>query len=365
MEKIKELTEQRNALVVEMEKALVLLEQTKSITDKNTFAELEKKIEALDFQIASLEMEQVEIKPVVIEEIIKEKNKMEKDTNQLLRETIYGSDGDNTTNKTVLLPISVENKIIQKRAEGSIMRKYATVMKASGNSILPVQKGLATAAFGTEIAEIVENTPTFDSVEFRSVRCGSLVKVSQDAIRDAAFDLEAEIVSQISRAYTVVENTKFLLGSGTNEPKGLVLDATVGKAVVSATSAIAWTDVEDLFYSLPATYRKSAVWLMNSKTLKAVKALITDTAAQNVPLTEILGRPIEIAEDMQDSADGKAPIVFGDLAFYKILDRTGVEMKVLNELYAVNGIVGYLANASLDAKLTLPEAVVKMTMAAE
>lgn len=364
MENIKELKEQRDNLISQMEENLNLMESSKSIEEKEKFLALEKEIEAIDMKIASIEqeMEQMEEKSTEkLEQIIKEKDKMDKTTNEILREAIYGTDANNTPNAKILLPTSVEASIVQKRHEGSVLRKYASVMKASGNSILPVEAGLATAAFGTEIATVTENTPTFGTVDFKAVRCGSLVKVSEDALKDSAFDLESEIVSQISRAYATIENTKFVNGSGVNEPQGFLSNAATGKTVTSLT--LTWDDVESLYFALKAPYRANAVWMMNSKTLKAVKALITDDGAQNAPLKEILGRPVEIVETMPDIADKAKPIAFGDFAYYKIMDRQGVEMKVLEELYAVNGMVGYLANARLDGHLTLAEAVQVLAVA--
>lgn len=48
---------------------------------------------------------------------------------------------------------------------------------------------------------------------------------------------------------------------------------------------------------------------------------------------------------------------FGDLSYYWIGDRQGVTFKRLNELYAANGQVGFLATKRVDARLIVPEAV--------
>ncbi len=50
-------------------------------------------------------------------------------------------------------------------------------------------------------------------------------------------------------------------------------------------------------------------------------------------------------------------ISFGDFSYYWIADRQGRTFKRLNELYAANGQVGFLAWQRLDAKLILSEAV--------
>jgi len=60
---------------------------------------------------------------------------------------------------------------------------------------------------------------------------------------------------------------------------------------------------------------------------------------------------------MPTVAAGEKTILFGDLSYYWIADRQGRTFKRLNELYAANGQVGFLASQRLDGKLILPEAV--------
>ena len=50
-------------------------------------------------------------------------------------------------------------------------------------------------------------------------------------------------------------------------------------------------------------------------------------------------------------------VLCGDLSYYWIADRQGRSFKRLNELYAANGQVGFLASQRVDGKIILPEAV--------
>ena len=60
---------------------------------------------------------------------------------------------------------------------------------------------------------------------------------------------------------------------------------------------------------------------------------------------------------MPAMAAGEKPIIFGDLSYYWIADRTGRTFKRLNELYAATGQVGFIGNQRVDGKLILPEAI--------
>ena len=66
-------------------------------------------------------------------------------------------------------------------------------------------------------------------------------------------------------------------------------------------------------------------------------------------------------DDAREFLDSKA-IAFGDMSYYWIADRQGRSLKRLNELFAMNGQIGFLASQRVDGKLILPEAVKTLTI---
>ena len=50
-------------------------------------------------------------------------------------------------------------------------------------------------------------------------------------------------------------------------------------------------------------------------------------------------------------------IAFGDYSYYNIGDRGSRSFAELRELFAGNGMIGYVAKERVDGKLVLPEAV--------
>ena len=71
----------------------------------------------------------------------------------------------------------------------------------------------------------------------------------------------------------------------------------------------------------------------------------------------ILGSPVRTSAYMPAIAASAKTIAFGDFSYYWIADRQGRSFKRLNELYAANGQVGFLASQRVDGKMILPEAV--------
>ena len=51
-----------------------------------------------------------------------------------------------------------------------------------------------------------------------------------------------------------------------------------------------------------------------------------------------------------------------DYSYYWVADRQGRSLKRLNELFAMNGQVGFLASQRVDGKLILSEAVKTLTI---
>jgi len=79
----------------------------------------------------------------------------------------------------------------------------------------------------------------------------------------------------------------------------------------------------------------------------------------------LLGYPIVEAVDMPDVAANSYPIMFGDFrAAYMIVDRINIEVQRLVELYATQGLVGFLFRKRVDGQVILPEAVRKFKIAA-
>ena len=50
-------------------------------------------------------------------------------------------------------------------------------------------------------------------------------------------------------------------------------------------------------------------------------------------------------------------IAFGDISYYNIGERWTPSYKELTELFAGNGMIGYVAKERVDGELILPEAV--------
>ena len=135
---------------------------------------------------------------------------------------------------------------------------------------------------------------------------------------------------------------------------------------MTANAAATFTadEIFDLFYSLKAPYRRSAVFVMNDATVKALRKLKDNNGqylwqpslTAGAPDT-LLNRPVYTSAFMPVLEAGAKSILFGDLSYYWVADRQGRSFRRLGELFAPTGQVGFLATQRVDGKLILPEAV--------
>lgn len=274
-----------------------------------------------------------------------------------------------------LVPDEFEKQLIQKLQEANIMRSISHVIQTNnGEHKIPVVTSEGTAAWLDEEAAYTESNTQFSQVSLSAHKLGTLIKVSEELLNDSAFDLMSYLSGEFGRRLGNAEEKAFLTGTGTNQPTGILNDTNGASAGSTAAKAdvLTFDDLIDLFYSLKTPYRQNAVFLMSDDTVKNIRKLkdkndqyIWQPSTQAGQPDRILNRPVYTSPYMPTLAASAKPILFGDFNYYWIADRQGRTFKRLNELYAVNGQVGFLGSQRVDAKLILPEAVKTLSMAAK
>lgn len=266
-----------------------------------------------------------------------------------------------------LVPDEYENQLIQALQEANILRNLCSVINTShGDRKIPVVASHGSAAWMDEEGAFNESDEAFTQVTLSAYKLGTMLKVSDELLNDSYFNLESYIAAEFARRIGAAEEEVFLTGNGSSKPTGLLHTtggASLGVTAASAT-AIIIDEVLDLYHSLKSSYRKNATFLVNDATIKAIRKLkdgqgqyLWQPSVQAGTPDTILNRPVITSQFMPVAAAGEKTILFGDFKYYWIADRQGRIFKRLNELYAANGQVGFLASQRLDAKLILPEAI--------
>ncbi len=201
---------------------------------------------------------------------------------------------------------------------------------------------------------------------------------SQAMLDDAGFELEAWLADEIATEFARAEGAAFINGSGTNQPKGFLQQPTAltgdatrafGTLQHTVTGNAAGFDTTpelkliDLVHSLRAGHRQGAVFVMNTKTLAAVRKFKAADGSflwqpgifENAP-ARLLGYPVIEAEDMPDVAANALPIAFGNFRNgYIIAERKTTA--ILRDPYTNKPYVNFYATKRIGGQVLDSDAI--------
>nr|DAT34278.1 MAG TPA: major capsid protein [Caudoviricetes sp.] len=264
-----------------------------------------------------------------------------------------------------LVPVEYDNRLIDVLNEENIMRSLATKITTSGEHKINIAATKPAAAWIEEGGALTFGDATFDQIMMDAYKLHVAIKVTEELLYDAAFNLEGYIIEQFGKALANAEEDAFLNGDGKGKPMG-VFDTTNGGQCNTTTSTanISADDIINLVYTLKRPYRKSAAFITNDKTLASLRKLKDNNGAYlwQPALTagepdRLFGYAIHTSQFAPEAAAGKPATAFGDFSYYNIGDRGSRSMQELKELFAGNGMVGYVMKERVDGRLILPEAV--------
>ena len=261
-----------------------------------------------------------------------------------------------------LVPEEYEKTLVDKLQEENFFRKLGTVIHTSGDRKIPVVTGHGEASWMEENGLYPDSQDTFGQQSIGAYKLGTAIRVSEELLNDSAFDVETYIANEFARRIGTKEEEAFLIGDGKSKPTGVFGSAELG--VTAGMKSITFDDVIDLYHSLRTPYRKKAAWILNDSTVKTLRKLKDNngnyiwqpSVTVGTPDT-ILNRPCYSSSFAPELAAGKRPLIFGDFSYYWIADREYRSFKRLNELYAANGQIGFLASQRVDGLLMLKESV--------
>lgn len=258
-----------------------------------------------------------------------------------------------------LVPEEYDRRLIDTLSEENIMRRLATIITTSGEHKINIAATKPAASWIEEGGALTFGDATFSQILLDAHKLHVAIKVTEELLYDNAFNLEGYILDQFGKALGNAEEDAFLNGDGTGKPLGLFAATGGGTVAGTLTAAIKSDDMLDLVYALKRPYRKKASFIMNDKTLSSLRKLKDNNGAyiwqpsyQAGEPDRVLGYAVHTSAYAPEDA-----IAFGDYKYYNIGDRGTRSFSELRELFAGNGMIGYVAKERVDGKMILPEAV--------
>jgi HK97 family phage major capsid protein len=281
-------------------------------------------------------------------------------------------------------PPELDRLIEARLMQASPMRQIATVRQTSAQVFRkPVSLGAASAWAGETGARTETTAPTLDLLEFPAAELYAMPAATQTLLDDAYADVDEWLADEVETSFAAQESAAFVTGNGSNKPKGfldysIVADGShawgdIGYVASGADGAFASSNPSDklidLVFALQSQFRTNARFVMNRRTLGAVRKLkdadgayLWRPGAAGEGAT-LMGYPVTEIEDMPNIASNAPAIAFGDFRKgYLIVDRQGA--RVLRDPYSAKPYVLFYTTKRVGGGVQNFDAVKVMKFAA-
>ena len=257
-----------------------------------------------------------------------------------------------------LVPEEYDSRLIRVLEGENIMRKLGHKITTSGDHKINIASTEPAAAWIEEGGALQFSDAKFAQILLDAHKLHVAIKVTEELLYDNAFNLENYIIEEFGKALSNAEEDAFLNGTGVGQPLGLFA-ATGGGTVYKTVTKLTADDIMNLVYALKRPYRKNSAFIMNDQIIATIRtfkdgngAYMWQPSYQADEPDKLLGYPVYTSPFAPEDA-----ISFGDYSYYNIGDRGTRSFKQLTELFAGNGMIGFVAKERVDGKLILPEAV--------
>lgn len=245
---------------------------------------------------------------------------------------------------------------------GAVLSAGATLLAQDSGETFKVPRSTAhsTAAIVAEAGAIGESDPTLGTVTMGSFKYGFLVQVTNELVADAAFDLLGYLAEQAGVAIGTAAGAHFANGTGTGQPRGVVLESTAGvTGGTGVAGAFTADNLIDVYHSLAEPYARSqaAGWLMRNATLAAVRKLkdsqnrylfSLDVPAGSGAAGTLLGRPVWCDPSVPAVGLSAASVVFGDFSRYWVRSVGGIRFERSDDYAFGSDLVTFRGLSRLD-----------------
>jgi HK97 family phage major capsid protein len=207
-----------------------------------------------------------------------------------------------------------------------------------------------TAAYAAEATPASDNAPTLAQPTISTEKAQAFIPYSIEVGMDWP-SLQAEMGRLLRDAKDELEAVKFTLGTGTNEPQGVITGATT-IVTASGTASFALADLDSLEAALGARFRPNASMVLNRAIAQRIRRFDTAGGAgvwientrlgvspNEVPSPGRYAAAINGYPAYESSAmdavltTGSEIAILGDFRYYLIADRIGLTIETIPHLF--------------------------------
>jgi HK97 family phage major capsid protein len=245
------------------------------------------------------------------------------------------------------IPVFIDPSIILTAQEsGNPFLAIARQVTVNTNQWKGVSSAGVTWAFQTEAAVTTDNSPVLAQPAVLVHMARGFIPYSIEVGMDYP-GFASEMSTLLAQGYDELLVQKFTVGSGTNEPKGILtsISAVAGDRVkVTVGGSITAPDPYAVWKALPQKYRRGASWLMSVGVNNAIRQIgaanVFHGYTVNLPegwADQLFNRPVYESAYMPDTttwtttAEGQA--IVGDFQNFVIARNGGMSVELVPQLF--------------------------------
>jgi HK97 family phage major capsid protein len=279
-----------------------------------------------------------------------------------------------------IVPVVVEGQVVPLAPTDMGVRAIASIIPTAMDIKIPRATTISTAAgkaegTGSGANLFQESEPVLDQFTLSAFMAGVLHQISWELAQDVP-SFQQFAVGDMLLAQQLYEENLFVNGTGTGMAEGLIGHVGAGVTGVAAGADSYASELLaatfDVQSALKTAYYLNAGWLMSRATATVIKKqqstsnLFTPVWTRENGKDYLHGYPVTFSTAMPAIAAGNTPVLFGDFKTgYVIGDRggSGVNVKILDQPKAIEGILQLLAYRRTDGRVRRCEAIQAITLA--
>jgi len=209
-----------------------------------------------------------------------------------------GSAASGLTAGAQFVPTLITPLVDAKQSYGTLLENVSILRDSFGGQLnIPLTSDVANSfsIVGQGTSSTTSVDPTISSVSSNTDTVQTLIRISNELLQDANFDIENWLQQKLNVRWARGFSNAISLGNSSN-----VAALTYNGGITSAVSAtVSYVDLAALYGSLDQAYAGTASWVMSSATRAALMGLISTTgqpilqpSTNGDPFGSIFGRPI-------------------------------------------------------------------------
>lgn len=206
-----------------------------------------------------------------------------------------------TASSSILIPKLYEDGILKYMMANSIMRNISDLRTGVQGYATLRYNTLATADYTSawtqpDTASTARTSidPAFAEVPLAPVPCLPYTQVSQQLLRQANFDVEAEVMDALQRQLSKNTEWGYIGGTGTNSPTGIfTVNTNTNQSTATSTNTtrggaitagVTLAKLQEMRYTkLPAAYWGSSAWIIPQDVYAAIAQITVNSVPIFVP----------------------------------------------------------------------------------